>query len=123
MIFQSNLPIDCVLAVTYKCNSRCTMCDIWKLKENSNLELDYYKKLPKTLRDINVSGGEPFLRQDLVQLIKILRKTYPKAKMVISSNGFLTDLIKEKMREILKIGNEKFKTGFDYFQRECIRTE
>jgi len=103
MIFQSNLPIDCVLAVTYKCNSRCTMCDIWKLKENSNLELDYYKKLPKTLRDINVSGGEPFLRQDLVQLIKILRKTYPKAKMVISSNGFLTDLIKEKMREILKI--------------------
>ena len=102
-MIKQRLPIDCVLAVTYKCNSRCTMCDIWKLKENSNLELDYYKKLPKTLRDINVSGGEPFLRQDLVQLIKILRKTCPKAKIVISSNGFLTDLIKEKMREILKI--------------------
>jgi MoaA/NifB/PqqE/SkfB family radical SAM enzyme len=98
-----NLPIDCVLAVTYRCNSRCTMCDIWKLKETRELELEYYKKLPKTLRDINVSGGEPFLRQDLVDLVKILHETCPKARMIISTNGYLSDLIKEKMREILKV--------------------
>ncbi len=97
-----NLPIDCVLAVTYRCNSRCTMCDIWKLKETRELELEYYKKLPKTLCDINVSGGEPFLRQDLVDLVKILHKTCPKARIIISTNGYLTDLIKEKTREILK---------------------
>lgn len=98
-----NLPIDCVLAVTYRCNSRCTMCDIWKLKETRELELEYYKKLPPTLRDINVSGGEPFLRQDLVELVKILHETCPKARMIISTNGYLSDLIKEKMWQILKI--------------------
>jgi MoaA/NifB/PqqE/SkfB family radical SAM enzyme len=98
-----NLPIDCVLAVTYRCNSRCVMCDIWKLKETRELELEYYKKLPKTLRDINISGGEPFLRQDLVDLVKILHETCPKVRIVISTNGFLSDLIKEKMREILKV--------------------
>jgi MoaA/NifB/PqqE/SkfB family radical SAM enzyme len=54
------------------------------------------------LCDINVSGGEPFLRQDIVELVKILHETCPKARIVISTNGYLTDLIKEKMREILK---------------------
>ena len=97
-----NLPIDCVLAVTYRCNSRCTMCDIWKLKDTPELELDQYKKLPLTLRDINVSGGEPFLRQDIVELVRILHKTCPRARIVISTNGYLTDLIKSKMYEILR---------------------
>lgn len=78
------------------------MCDIWKLKDTPELELDQYRKLPATLCDINVSGGEPFLRQDIVDLAKILHKTCPKARIVISTNGYLTDLIKEKMREILK---------------------
>ncbi len=98
-----NLPIDCVLAVTYRCNSRCTMCNIWQLKDMPELELEYYKKLPSSLRDINVSGGEPFLRQDLADLIKILRETCPKARIIISTNGYLSDLIKERMRQILKV--------------------
>ena len=66
------------------------------------MELEYYRKLPKTLRDINVSGGEPFLRRDLVELVKILHEICPKARIIISTNGYLSDLIKEKMREILK---------------------
>jgi MoaA/NifB/PqqE/SkfB family radical SAM enzyme len=78
------------------------MCDIWKLKDTAELALEYFKKLPPTLCDINVSGGEPFLRQDIVGLVRILHETCPKAKIVISTNGYLTDLIKEKMREILK---------------------
>lgn len=64
--------------------------------------MENYKKLPPTLRDINVSGGEPFLRQDIVDLVRILHEACPKARIVISTNGYLTDLIKEKMREILK---------------------
>jgi MoaA/NifB/PqqE/SkfB family radical SAM enzyme len=78
------------------------MCDIWKLKDTAELGLEYFKKLPTSLRDINVSGGEPFLRQDIVDLVRILHETCPKARIVISTNGYLTDLIKEKMREILK---------------------
>ena len=102
-MIKQKLPIDCVLAVTYNCNSRCTMCDIWKLKDNKDLELEHYKNLPDTLLYINVSGGEPFLRQDLLELIKTLKETCPKAKIIISTNGFLTNLIVEKMKEILKI--------------------
>ncbi|MBT4071635.1 MAG: radical SAM protein, partial [Candidatus Magasanikbacteria bacterium] len=55
-------PIDCVLGVTYNCNSRCTMCNIWKIKNSPELPVKEYEKLPRSLRDINISGGEPFLR-------------------------------------------------------------
>ncbi|MDD5043041.1 MAG: radical SAM protein [Patescibacteria group bacterium] len=97
------LPIDAVIAVTYKCNSRCTMCNIWQLKDTPEVPREYFRRLPKSLRYVNISGGEPFLRQDLAETIKIIKETCPAAKLIISSNGFATPLIIEKMREILKI--------------------
>jgi MoaA/NifB/PqqE/SkfB family radical SAM enzyme len=63
--------------------------------------LDDYRKLPRTLRDINVSGGEPFLRPQIVEIIRVLHETCPKARITISTNGFLTDLVVKRVREIL----------------------
>lgn len=100
------LPKDLVLAVTYNCNSRCRMCNIWKSEPLPLLALSEYKKLPDSFRDINISGGEPFLRADLVELIKILTAKNSKTRIIISSNGFATELILKKMREIMKIKPE-----------------
>ncbi|HRY36405.1 MAG TPA: radical SAM protein [Candidatus Magasanikbacteria bacterium] len=100
---KCKLPIDCVLGLTYRCNSRCVMCDIWKIKDYPELTLEQFEKLPSSLRDINLSGGEPFLRSDLPEIVKILNRRCPKARMVISSNGFATELIVKQMKEILKI--------------------
>lgn len=97
------LPIDCVLAVTYRCNSRCTMCDIWKIKDFDEIDLSEFSKLPKTLRDINLSGGEPFLRTDLPEIVGVIAKNIPSARIVISSNGFATELIVKQMKKILQI--------------------
>jgi len=94
---------DCVLAITYSCNSRCEMCDIWKIKNYPEFSREEVKKLPTTLRDINISGGEPFLRKDLPDFIAEVVKTCPKARIVISSNGFATALIVEQMKKILAI--------------------
>lgn len=100
---MSQLPRDLVLAVTYNCNSRCRMCNIWKSEPLPILALAEYKKLPGSFKDINISGGEPFLRPDLADLVEILVKKNPQARIIISSNGFATDLIKKKMTAILKI--------------------
>ncbi len=62
-----------------------------------------FAKLPSTLRDINISGGEPFLRPDLPEIIAVVVKACPKARIVISTNGFLTDLVVKQMKKILKI--------------------
>ncbi|MBU0660955.1 radical SAM protein [Patescibacteria group bacterium] len=96
-------PIDCVIGTTYNCNSRCTMCNIWKIKNSPELPVAEYKKLPQSLRDINISGGEPFLRKDIVEIVRVVHERCPKARIVISSNGFMPDLIEKRMKEILKI--------------------
>lgn len=100
---KCRLPIDCVLAVTYNCNARCIMCDIWKIKNFPELPVAEFAKLPSTLRDINISGGEPFLRQDLPEIVATVVKACPKARIVISSNGFLTELVLKQMKKIVAI--------------------
>jgi len=97
------LPIDAVLAITYRCNSRCKMCYIWKKPPKKELKPEDYLKLPETLKDINISGGEPFLRNDLIEIVKNIKISCPKAGLIISTNGFLHDLIYRQMKKILEI--------------------
>ena len=96
-------PIDAVLAITYLCNSRCKMCNIWRKKPQKELNPEEYLKLPKSLKDINISGGEPFLKNDLVEIIQNVKKSCPKARIIISTNGFLPEIIYRRMEKILEI--------------------
>lgn len=98
------LPTDAVIAVTYKCNSKCVMCDIWKKPVCEEMDTRSYAKLPGSLRLINVSGGEPFLRKNLPEIITILSETCNKARIGISTNGLFTARIKEQMETILSNG-------------------
>ncbi len=101
-MLKSNLK-DVVIAVTYQCNSRCIMCEIWKKKSVLELYPEDYINLPKNLQDINITGGEPFLRNDLYKIIKILSQRCLKANIIISTNGFATDLILSQAEKIIKI--------------------
>lgn len=100
---EVKLPIDAVLAVTYNCNSRCVMCDIWKMKPHEDLQPEDFLKLPSTLKYVNISGGEPFLHPKIVEIFRNVRKAAPKAQIIFSSNGFATELMRVRMKEILKI--------------------
>lgn len=95
-------PHTAVLAVTYNCNSRCQMCNIWKKKFKKEIEPDVFLRLPKSLDDINISGGEPFLRNDLIKIIDNVFLASNPSKLVISTNGFLSKKIISFAKEILK---------------------
>lgn len=102
---KNDLPTNAIVAVTLNCNSKCLMCDIWK---NSNKKLteispEIFLKLPNSLKDINITGGEPFLRPDLPQIIKNIKKTSPNARILINTNGFLSQIIEKQIKEIIKI--------------------
>ena len=94
---KTRKPIDAVVAVTYACNSKCVMCDIWKMEAKKPLDADQYLKLPSSLKYLNISGGEPFLRPDIVDVVKNMRKACPKAQLIFSSNGLVPELVVEKM--------------------------
>lgn len=99
---KSNIS-DLVLAITYSCNSKCRMCNIWQKTGENEIKPYLLNNLPENLKNINLTGGEPFLHSDLEGIIKKTVDNCPKAKIIISSNGFATELIVEQMKKILKI--------------------
>ena len=100
------LPKSAIIAVTLNCNLRCLMCNIWKNKIKDELKPHEYSKLPTSLREINITGGEPFLRDDIDEVIKYIKKACKSARIVISTNGYLSDKIESKMRGILNIDSK-----------------
>jgi MoaA/NifB/PqqE/SkfB family radical SAM enzyme len=99
-------PVDAVLAVTFRCNARCAMCGIWKTEPGPELPPETYLKLPDSLRDVNLTGGEPFLREDLPAVHAAVRKAAPRARTIVSSNGLLTSRIVAAVREMAKLEPE-----------------
>ncbi len=89
--------------VTYRCNARCTMCNRYKCpsKPDEELSLETIKKLPK-MYFTNITGGEPFIREDLPDIV---RELYKKSdRIVISTNGFFTDRIIKLCEEFPNVG-------------------
>jgi len=84
------LPYDAVIAVTYRCNARCLMCNIWQTEDAGDLDAALLAKLPDTLRYVNLSGGEPFLRRDLPELVDAVMAASPRAQIIISTNGLVS---------------------------------
>ena len=85
--------MEACLIVTYRCNARCYMCSTWQhpSKKEDEFKPELVEKLPEGLDFINITGGEPFLRDDLDQIIeKALTKT---RRLVISTNGYFTSKI------------------------------
>ena len=89
--------------VTYRCNAKCTMCNRYKVpsKPEEEISLDTVKKLPE-MYFTNITGGEPFIRDDLKDIV---RELYKKSdRIVISTNGFFTDKIVDLCKEFPQIG-------------------
>lgn len=106
-----DLPFDLEFAVTNRCNLRCIHCGSWRYYEEhpekiqAELRIEEIDKIFSLYRRFNVvgiTGGEPFLRDDLPKIVNIIAKTQRKLEsLFITSNGQLTETILGKVKEIL----------------------
>ena len=89
--------------VTYRCNARCTMCSRYKApsRPDEEISVETIKKLPP-MYFTNITGGEPFIREDLKDIVRELNKISD--RIVISTNGFFTDRIIDLCKEFPNIG-------------------
>jgi MoaA/NifB/PqqE/SkfB family radical SAM enzyme len=69
------------------------MCDVWHhpTKADEEITVQDIEKLPSGLQFINITGGEPFIRKDMEEIIDVLRRKAE--RIVISTNGFFTESI------------------------------
>ena len=96
-------PTDVSIITTYRCQMRCKMCDIWenptdKKQEITAKELDI---LPK-FKFVNITGGEPFVRRDLEEIVDVMYKKSD--RIVISTSGWHTDRIIKMAEKFPNIG-------------------
>lgn len=83
--------MDLSIILTYRCNSRCSMCHIWQhpTVPAEEVTLDTLATLPGGFDYLNLTGGEPTLRTDLEAIVDLL---HPKTRQLeISTNGLQTD--------------------------------
>jgi len=85
--------------VTDRCNSRCSTCNIWRMKPcdktltSANI-LRILSQAPfEKLEYIINSGGEPSLRSDLKNILRNEYEACPKARIQLSTNGILAERI------------------------------
>jgi MoaA/NifB/PqqE/SkfB family radical SAM enzyme len=67
--------MDGIVAVTYRCNSRCVMCYTWQhpSKREEEIKAKDLETLPQMVR-LNITGGEPFLREDLSDILDVVKR-------------------------------------------------
>lgn len=103
-----------ILGMTYRCNCRCVMCNIWQkqiedsglIKKEIGLDILYQKicdsKILKGIPHIDITGGEPFLRDGVGGLISRLFLLKNINTVTLNSNGILTDNIINETTKILE---------------------
>jgi len=117
-------PSQVSVLITDACAARCVMCDIWKLQETDELDVDEWKVVLGRLREwlgpffLVISGGEPFQKRGMFEFLAHCRAIGIKTKM--STNGmFLTRKVCDR---VLEVGPDFLSFSVDHHRREVHDT-
>ncbi len=103
------LPINLTVSLLYSCNSRCMTCNVYE-KKVKNFTLEEYKRtfasLGKAPYWFTMSGGEPFLRKDIVEICKAAYDYCKPGIINIPTNGSLYKIIPEKVEQIVSYARD-----------------
>ncbi len=105
---QAGKPLAVSFEITHNCIAKCLMCNIWKIpQETPNLSMSKWigvlsSELCSDLVELDITGGEPFLKADLSDLFDAvcdLRQNHLKAlkTVAVTSNAFLTRRILDNL--------------------------
>jgi len=109
-IIWKNRPIQFTFFLTRRCNAKCPFCFYISKQDTavsaaSELSLAEIEKIAPqlgTLLWLAFSGGEIFLRSDLVEITRLFYRINRPAIILLPTNGLLTDTIYRSVETILK---------------------
>lgn len=116
MVLKKNVLRSVEFAMLYKCNMKCEKCyarDLYDSK-NDGISIEDIKSIWKQCHDlgamhVNVTGGEPLIRKDIVDVVKALK---PESTMIsLVTNSLL--LTREKVFELKKAGLNSLHLSLD----------
>ncbi len=101
----NNKPWYLIFAITGRCNQRCAMCYYWENIENNDsgkeLSIDEIQLIAPqfdNLTQLTLSGGEPLLREDCLEIASLFATQTPVQRITLPSNGMIPKRIEEFVR-------------------------
>jgi len=95
-----------VLFINSICNMKCEHCFYWtSLNKRDDLTKEELFALSDSLgriENLNLSGGEPFLRKEFAEICRKFIATNAVRQIYVPSNGYFTDRCVAAVREVLK---------------------
>jgi len=108
-VFCKRDPIQLTFFLTGRCNATCPFCFYLSDKKSGNekpeLSLDEIEKISRSMGNLlwlAFSGGEIFLRKDIVDIAKVFYRNNKPAIMLFPTNGLLTDVIRDNIEQVLE---------------------
>ncbi len=111
--FRTLPPRQLQVNVTYRCNSRCTMCNIWQMKAREELGLEGFSRLLDDpifagIERLTLAGGEPSLRHDLLALTELFVAKMPRlGSLTLVTNGLAVERVLADSRAMLDLCTER----------------
>jgi MoaA/NifB/PqqE/SkfB family radical SAM enzyme len=115
-LMSPGVPINLTFSITNVCQSRCKTCNIWELykrqpeKRNEELTLEEIEKIFRSMGHVyvfNISGGEPFLRNDITEIIAAACDHLSPGVIHIPTNAIAKNRVVRKSGEILEVLHNK----------------
>lgn len=95
-----------ILFINSLCNMKCEHCFYWKqLNQPDDLSFDELVALSKDLgpiENLNLSGGEPFLRKEFAAICRQFVRQNGVKEIYVPTNGYFAERTVQAIREVLR---------------------
>ena len=104
--YRPSTPPFLTLFITSVCNLSCDHCFNWQnLNRNDDLTFDEIKSLSKdmgVIENLNLSGGEPFLRTEFSEICRLFISNNKVKQIYVPTNAYFTDKMYHQIKNVLK---------------------
>ena len=108
-------PLVVSFEVTLSCNCNCRHCDLGGIRrDEEQIKPDEYTKLTRLFNPpvVQISGGEPLLRKDIVDIIKAIKQSDGLPYVIFVTNGVL--LNESIYLQLCEAGVNQFSVSLDF---------
>ena len=95
-----------VLFINSVCNLTCGHCFYWRnLNRRDDLSYAEFAKLSRELgpfENLNLSGGEPFLRPDFADIVELFLKNNGVKEVYVPTSGYFTQRTEQQLDKLLE---------------------
>jgi MoaA/NifB/PqqE/SkfB family radical SAM enzyme len=108
-VLRKSRPLHLAFFVTRRCNARCPFCFYLENKEapspEPELSLEEIEQVSRSMGNllwVAFSGGEVYLREDIVEISRIFYDNNKPSILLYPTNGLMPELIRDRTEQILR---------------------